>query len=98
MNRENQSLENDISLGREFVALFHWLAIGLGLLLILPIITAFPDFGVTYWHVLGVILAGIVGRLAGSRWVSRRFDRRLAQHYPEIATMDKRDKNRSSIQ
>ena len=78
MDSEHQKLKNDIELVRgAIVNPFYWLTIGFGLLMILPKFSKFPDYGVTYWHVFGVIIFGCVAGFAGHSWVSRRSDRRM---------------------
>ena len=86
---DHQELKNDIELVRgAIVKPFYWLAIGLGLFMILPKFSKFPDYGVTYWHVFGSIIIGCIAGFAGHRWVSWRCDRRLKQRYPEMFSTD----------
>jgi hypothetical protein len=93
MDSEHQKLKNDIELVRgAIVNPFYWLTIGFGLLMILPKFSKFPDYGVTYWHVFGVIIFGCVAGFAGHSWVSRRSDRRMKQCYPEMFSTDQNTK------
>lgn len=77
MDNEHQELKNDIDLVKGAITgPFYWLSIGLGLLMILPLISSFPDYGVTYWHVFASVFSGIILGIGGHRWVSWRFNRR----------------------
>ena len=63
---------------------FYGVACGFALLMIMPKFPAdFPDYGVSYRHVLAAIFVSCVAPLAGHCWASRRFDRGMRRQYPE---------------
>ena len=97
MDSELKELNEDIELVRLTITRpFYLFTVGLGLLVVLPLFSQFPDYGITYWEVWGVIGIGFVARIAGEFWISARSNRRLKQRYPEMFTVEHDKNNRTN--